>query len=49
MAVMLFMAVRSDIMGQFVIYFRLKVLGWLLPLWQLRWLQCFGHWGDKNS
>jgi NRAMP (natural resistance-associated macrophage protein)-like metal ion transporter len=29
MAVMLLMAVRPDIMGQFVISFRLKVLGWL--------------------
>jgi NRAMP (natural resistance-associated macrophage protein)-like metal ion transporter len=29
MAVMLMMAVRPDIMGQFVISFRLKVLGWL--------------------
>jgi Mn2+/Fe2+ NRAMP family transporter len=29
MAVMLLMAVQPDIMGQFVISFRLKALGWL--------------------
>jgi len=29
MAVMMLMAARPDIMGQFVISLRLKVLGWL--------------------
>ncbi len=29
MAVMLLMAVRQDIMGQFVISFRLRVMGWV--------------------
>ena len=46
MAVMMLMAARSDVMGQFVVTRRLKVLGWCATgVMAIAVLAMFATWG----